>query len=104
MINKLKAFFTLFQAYKRVNNPVAWKRGQIGVDAVSGFLMASVGAYIAITGTDITIANQTVDSMSAALIAFIPAVASMWDGVSTVITTNKLGVKPKVQIEHKTPE
>lgn len=101
MIRKIKAFFELFQAYKRVNNPAVWKKGQVGVDAVSGFIMAGISVYIYTTGTDVVVAGETIDHISAALIAIVPAIVGLWDGVSTVVTTNKVGFKPKALLQDK---
>ena len=95
MIKKIKAAMALLQAGKRVANPVAWKTGQVTVSLASGFFSALVAAFIAFTGTDVQIGQETLDSFSASLVALVPAVVGVYDAISTVITTNKIGLQPK---------
>jgi hypothetical protein len=95
MIKKAKAAFQLLQAGRRVANPAAWKKGQVAVGLVSAFFSACVAAVIAFTGTDVQVGQETIDSLSASLVALVPAVVGVWDSISTVITTNKIGLQPK---------
>jgi hypothetical protein len=95
MIKKMTASVGLLQKGKRVANPEAWKKGQVSVEALSGFLAACLTAYVVFTGGSVEVGGEELDTISTALITIVPAVTGLWGAISTVITTNKIGVQSK---------
>ena len=95
MFSKIKAFWSLFKAGKRVGNPATWKKRQIGVDAIHGLLWAGMTAWAATTGQELPVTGEALDGMSLAVVTAVPAVIELYNIVSTVITTNKVGLPDK---------
>jgi hypothetical protein len=90
MIKKLKALFMLFQKGKVVANPGKWKTGQMESSAV----VASIWAIIHVAeawGYAVPVGSETVDAVAIGLLAGI-------NWVFTVITTDKIGLPPKSQL------
>lgn len=92
MFKKIQTVMALLKAGKRVNNPEAWKKGQLSADAVRVFLSAATACWFAFTGQEVVIDGFVLDSLSAALVACVPAVIGVYTGVATVISTNKIGL------------
>jgi len=95
MIKKMQAGMGLFQKGKRVANPEAWKKGQVTVEAVSGFLFALLSAYVVFTGNTLEVGDAEMDTISTTLVTIVPAIVGLFSAASTVITTNKIGVRGK---------
>jgi hypothetical protein len=95
MIRKIKAFWALFQAGKRVGNPATWKTRQIGVDAVHGMLWAAVTVWSLHTGQEVPVTGEALDGISLAVVTAVPAIVELYNIVSTIITTNKIGLQSK---------
>ena len=95
MVRKIKAFWSLFQAGKRVGNPGTWKKRQIGVDAVHGLLWAAATAWAVTTGQEVPVTGEALDGISLALVTAVPALVELYNIVSTIITTNKVGLPPR---------
>lgn len=92
-MNKIRAILSLFKRGKRVANAEAWKTGQMSVEAVSGLLMAIVAAFVAFSGYEVEVNGEEIGAIATALVTIVPAFAGLWGAVSTVITTNKVGVR-----------
>ena len=93
MIKKMSAALSVMQKGKRVNNVEAWKTGQVSVEAVSGVIGALITAFIIFTGSEIQVGEQELDTIAAALVTLVPTLVGLWGAVSTVITTNKIGLQ-----------
>ena len=92
MFKKIQTLLSLLKAGRRVNNPEAWKKGQLSADAVRVFLSASAACWFAFTGQEVVIDGMVLDSLSASLVAAVPAVIGVYTGIATVISTNKIGL------------
>jgi hypothetical protein len=103
MIKRFKTAMDLLKKGKRVNNPAAWKKGQVAASCVSAFLLACVGALAAFTGVELEVAGETIDSLSVGLVAAVPALIAVWDAISTIITTNKVGLPSEPDTDPKRP-
>ncbi|MFA5630331.1 MAG: hypothetical protein WC997_02365 [Porticoccaceae bacterium] len=99
MIRKIRAAFALLQAGRRVNSPERWKKGQITVDAVHAFLWAGVTAWAVFTGHELPVTGEAIDGISTYLVTAVPAVIGLWDVISTIITSNKVGVPSKTRAD-----
>lgn len=93
MIKKAAAAMSLLQKGKRVNNVEAWKTGQVSVEAVSGVIGAALTAFILFTGSEIQVGEQELDTIASALVTLVPTLVGLWGAISTVITTNKIGLQ-----------
>lgn len=93
MLRRIKAFWGLLQAGKRVGNPATWKQRQIGVNAVHGLLWAGVTAWMVTTGQDLQISEEVVGEISLALVTAVPALIELFNIVITVISSNKVGLR-----------
>lgn len=103
MLTKLKALFELFKAGKRVGNPATWKKRQIGVDAVHGLLWAGATVYCVVTGTELPVTGEALDGISAAVVTAVPAVIELYNILSTIVTTNKVGLPAKSDSNNVNP-
>jgi len=92
-VNKLRALLSLFKQGKRVANVEAWKTGQMSVEAVSGLLMAIVAVFVVFSGYEVEVNGEEIGAIATALVTIVPAFAGLWGAVSTVITTNKVGLR-----------
>ena len=95
MMRKVRALWALMQAGRRVGNPATWKRRQIGVDAVHGLLWAAATVWAVYTGQEVPVTGEALDGISLALVTAVPAVVELYNIISTVVTTNKIGLPPK---------
>jgi hypothetical protein len=92
MFKKVTTTLAFLKAGRRVNNPESWKKGQLSADAVRVFLSAATACWFAFTGQEVVIDGLVLDSLSAALVAAVPAIIGVYTGVATVISTNKIGL------------
>lgn len=95
MLQKARAALKLLEAGNRVSNPEAWKMGQVTVGAVSAFIGAAIIAFGVFTDAEISITEEQINGISAALIGLVPTVIGLYNIVVTVITTNKIGLLGK---------
>lgn len=91
---KVTAGLDVLETGKMVKDPVAWKKGQVTVEALSAFLWACVTALGVYFNVEVQVGEEVVNSASAALISGVAAAANLWAAISTVITTNKIGIEP----------
>lgn len=90
MLNKLKAFYAVFEAGKSVANPAAWKMGQVTGGIVAAFLGACLVAA-KVMGYDIPLDNESLVQIGGAIVA----VFGLFNAGTTVATTKTLGVRPE---------
>lgn len=95
MLKKLRAGMEVMEAGKKVNNPAAWKKGQMGVNHVQTFIGAVLVALGVFTGMEIEIGEEELHGISTALVGIVPLVYGLLNHVLTVVTTNELGVQRK---------
>ena len=87
MFKKIKAGWRVLQAGQVVLNPTAWKKGQIGANAVAGLLVALVAAAEAF-GYEVPISGEGVDAVAAGLFV-------VGNVVCTLASSDKVGVPAK---------
>lgn len=93
MFKKIKALIDLpgiFQKGKMVANPEAWKKGQITAGVVAGLLGAIVTTARAF-GYDLPLTDDQILTIGSAVVA---VAGLFWTPAVTVISTDKIGVKP----------
>lgn len=91
---KIRTGLELLNAGKAVTNIEAWKKGQVTVECVSAFLWACVAALAVYFNTEVQVGGETIDSAAGAVVAGVAAVERLYSAISTVITTNKIGLDP----------
>lgn len=95
MLKRVKAFWELFQAGKRVGNPATWKTRQVGVDAVHGLLWATITVWALLTNQEVPVTGEALDGISLALVTAVPALVELFNIVTTIVTTRKIGLQGK---------
>lgn len=85
-IKKISAALDVFKQGKAVANPEAWKKGQITVNMLSGFLMAVV-ALANTFGVSLPITPEIVDQIAYATLGTLAII----NPVATVVSTDKVG-------------
>lgn len=85
MLTKVKAGWRVFKAGEVVANPAAWKRGQVGVNAVAALLIALVELVEAF-GYEIPVSGEGLDAVAAGVFVVVNVVC-------TVVSTDKVGVQ-----------
>lgn len=88
MLDKLKAFYAVFEAGKTVANKQAWRTHQVSANAIAAFLFALV-SLAKVFGYDFGIDMQTCADIG------IGALALINTGI-TVATSSHLGIKPSL--------
>jgi uncharacterized membrane protein len=91
-LQKLKAFWALFHTGKRLANAGIWKQRQVTVNMMEAFLAATAGVAAILTGTEVQVGDETLNTASTAVLGFVYSGMRVWDAVMVVITTNKIGV------------
>ncbi len=84
MLEKLKAFYALFEQGKAVANPAAWKAHQITATMLGGLFIAIVQMLKAF-GHDLPIDSDTATSIAGGIIAAVNVVL-------TVTTSKSVGI------------
>lgn len=94
IIKKSKAAWSLLQKGKSVSDPVAWKKGQISVDALSGFFWALLAAAAAFFGSDLEklLTVEEVNTAAVAVLGIVAGAIRLFSIYSTVASTNKIGL------------
>lgn len=92
-MNKLQAIWGLFRQGQCITNPTLWKNRQITATVLAGVILAVVN-LISAFGYAIPIDVETSNAIAAGIIAVV-------NTVLTIITTDKVGVKPAEVIEEK---
>lgn len=93
LLNKISAGWKVLKAGEMVANPVAWKRGQITVGYLVGFLSASV-VLVRSLGYEIPVSDEQLSAI-ATVILFI---YGLFNNVATSASTDKinlLGQEPR---------
>lgn len=83
-MNKIAAWFRVLQVGQAVASPARWKAGQIGVNALAGFLL-SVVALASAYGYPIPATPGQAEAVAAGLLA-------VFNILFTVATTEKIGL------------
>lgn len=92
MANKFKAFFTIPEVLKQgkvVANPEAWKTGQISVSVLAGFFGLLLSAT-QLFGVDLPITDEQLTTIAAGILTIF----GVFNPVATVVSTDKVGIKP----------
>lgn len=87
MIGKIKSGWRVFKAGEIVANPTAWKKGQIGSNALAALLIALFQLLEAF-GVEVPISGEGVDALAGGLLV-------VGNLVCTVVSTNKVGLQPR---------
>lgn len=90
MIDKIKAIWAVFKTGEMVANPVAWKKKQVTSGILAAFLSAVV-ALVKVFGYDIPLSDDQLLQIGGTVIA----VLGLFNGVATVVSTDKLGLSPR---------
>lgn len=90
MMDKIKAVWAVFKTGEMVANPTAWKKKQVTSGILAAFLSAVV-ALIKALGYDIPLTDDQLLQIGGAVIA----VLGLFNGVATVVSTDKLGLQPR---------
>lgn len=85
-MEKLSAFWDLFRKGQCIDNPAAWKKGQIAAPVLGAFLMAAVH-LLGLYGYTIPIDEGTAAALAGGILIVV-------NSLLTVITTDKLGILP----------
>lgn len=80
----------VMQRGKAVANPEAWKKGQITSGILAAFLTALLGLSRAL-GYDIPLTDEQITYLASGALSMY----GMYNVVATVVSTDKVGVKPK---------
>lgn len=86
-MRKLKAILDLFRAGQVVADPKKWKNRQIGVTAVTGFLVALINVA-SVMGFAVPVPPGVADAAALALISVVNIAL-------TYTTSDKVGIKAK---------
>lgn len=94
ILKKSKSAWSVMQKGKKVADPVAWKKGQISVDALSGFFWALLAAAAAFFGSDLEniLSAEDVNTAAVAVIAVVGGLIRLFSIYSTIVSTDKLGL------------
>ncbi len=93
-MNKLINWFNLYRKGEMVDNPVAWKNGQISVTLVTAF----IGAIIALAknyGYQIPLDEITQTHIAYTVIALV----GLFNVNATLVSSEKVGLPPKPDID-----
>lgn len=89
-MEKLLAFFTLFQKGEVIANPAMWKKRQITATMVSGFLVAIANLLMVFNLLPVPVNIDAINTIAGGVIA-------LFNIVMTYITTDKIGVVDKTE-------
>lgn len=89
-MEKLLAFFTLFQKGEVIANPAMWKKRQITATMVSGFLVAIANLLMVFNLLPVPVNIDAINTIAGGVIA-------LFNIVMTYITTDKIGVIDKTE-------
>ena len=85
-MEKLLAFFTLFQKGEVIANPEVWKKRQVNVTMIGGFLVALVNLLMVLGVIAIPVNIDAINTIAGGLLA-------IYNIVMTYITTDKIGIE-----------
>jgi len=89
MLDKLKAFYSLFTKGAAVANAIALKRGQVTAGMVSALLAAMV-AVARIFGADLHVTDDQLLQIGGAVVIML----GLFNSGATVASTDKIGLPP----------
>lgn len=101
MLKKAMAALEVMKAGKRVNNPEAWKSGQVKANHVAALLSAGLVFVGLQFGWTIEVGEDQLLEISTALVGIAGFAYSMFNTISTVVSTNKVGVSGKRQAPNR---
>lgn len=84
-MEKILAFFTLFQKGEVITNPEVWKKRQVNVTMITGFLVALMNLLMVLGIITIPLNIDAINTIVGGLLA-------LYNIVMTYITTDKIGV------------
>lgn len=84
-MEKLLAFLALFQKGEVIANPEVWKKRQVTVTMLAGFLVAFVNLLVVFGVIPMPVNIDTINNIAGGLIA-------IYNIVMTYITTDKIGI------------
>ena len=87
MLSKIKAAWRVFKTGEVVADPGAWKKGQVGANAVAALLIALFSAAESF-GYEVPITGEGIDALAAGLFVVINV-------VFTVVSSDKIGLPDK---------
>ena len=90
-MEKLLAFFTLFQKGEVIANPAMWKKRQVTATIISGFLVALANLLTVFNLLPVPVDVDAINTIAAGSIA-------LFNIVMTYITTDKIGVDGNKEI------
>ena len=86
-MNKILAFLNSFRKGQVVANPEAWKKGEVGVGALSAFFV-SIVALAKAFGYELPVSEGQLYDIALGVIAFV----SIFFPVSAVVSSDKIGL------------
>ena len=84
-MEKLLAFLALFQKGEVIANPEVWKKRQVTVTMLAGFLVAFVNLLVVFGVIPMPVNIDTINNIAGGLIA-------IYNIIMTYITTDKIGI------------
>lgn len=96
MLGKIKAALRVLRAGEEVANPAAWKNAQIGVNVLTGLLVA-LAALAAEFGLQIDLTGAQLEGAAYGVFALL----GVFNAVLTAITTKKTGLLPKQPVDDR---
>ena len=84
-MEKILVFFTLFQKGEVIANPEVWKKRQVNVTMITGFLVALMNLLMVLGIVTIPLNIDAINTIAGGLLA-------LYNIVMTYITTDKIGV------------
>lgn len=83
-------FFSAFQAGKELSNATTWKKTQVAVAKLS-ILLGSLVSILAAFGYTIQLTTEQIVTIAGAIVA----VAGLFNGTATVVSTTRVGLSPR---------
>jgi len=97
MIRRAMVLLEVLRAGKRVNNPEAWKSGQVKANHLAT-LVSAVLVFVGMQfNMNIEIGEEQLLEISTAVIGLFGFAYSLFNTVSTVVSTNRVGMSGKRQ-------
>jgi hypothetical protein len=98
MLGKIKAAVRLLRTGEEVANPVVWKNAQIGVNLLTGFLVA-LAAFAGEFGLQLDLSNAQLEGAAYGVFALL----GVFNAVLTAITSKKTGLLPAQKADDRDP-
>jgi hypothetical protein len=98
MLGKLKAAIRVLRTGEEIANPVAWKNAQIGVNLLTGFLVA-LAAFAGEFGLHLDLTAVQLEGAAYGVFALL----GVFNAVLTAITSKKTGLLPAQKADDREP-